>query len=298
VGPPCAVQPPTSTLRCPVRAHRPTPGTEAPWRPSESRGSAKPRRTSRRRCAGWTAQLPAQHCRLARRPDGSPTAPDGGVAVLRCEVKDRVGRPLEGVLIAALDGALAGTTTLTNTSGRFELTGAPAASVTVRVSRDGFRTRTQTLAWDTPASVQRSPVPVWLETVEPPIGLESGDYTLPRRGRPRGSCLDLYTPQVDALLAEGVWKCGGDLPRAAGAGLHGPDLDSAGLPPAEASAAPQPGDGALRDPARATTARRLGPDRDRDRRCGDHGALRRAHAGVLAPLPLLGHRSRGRRAHL
>lgn len=28
----------------------------------------------------------------------------------------------------------------------------------------------------------------------------------PRRGRPRGSCLDGFKPQVDALLAEGVWN--------------------------------------------------------------------------------------------
>lgn len=28
----------------------------------------------------------------------------------------------------------------------------------------------------------------------------------PRRGRPRGSCLDPFTPQVDALLVEGVWN--------------------------------------------------------------------------------------------
>ena len=108
----------------------------------------------------------------------SPTAPDDSVAVIRGEVRDRVGRPLEGALIAALDGPLAGTTAVTSASGRFELTGASEAPVTVRVSRDGFRTRTQALAPDATAGRQRLYVPVWLETVEPPIGLEPGDYTL------------------------------------------------------------------------------------------------------------------------
>lgn len=109
---------------------------------------------------------------------GSPTAPDDGVAVIRGEVTDRVGRPLEGALVAALDGRLAGNTVVTSASGRFELPGASGAPVTVRVSRDGFHTRTQALVPDSPDSRQRLYVPVWLETVQPPIGLEPGDYTL------------------------------------------------------------------------------------------------------------------------
>lgn len=109
----------------------------------------------------------------------SPTAPDDSVvAIIRGEVRDRVSRPVEGALITALDGVLAGTTAVTSDSGRFELSGASAAPVTVRVSRDGFRTHTQALAPQATAGRQRQYVPVWLDTVEPPIGLEPGNYTL------------------------------------------------------------------------------------------------------------------------
>jgi Carboxypeptidase regulatory-like domain len=109
---------------------------------------------------------------------GSPTEPDDSVAVIRGEVTDRVGRPVEGALVAALDGRLAGTTVVTSASGRFELTGASGAPVTVRVSRDGFRTRTQALVPEATGGRQMLYVPVWLETVQPPVGLEPGDYTL------------------------------------------------------------------------------------------------------------------------
>jgi hypothetical protein len=109
---------------------------------------------------------------------GSPTEPDDSVAVIRGEVTDRVGRPLEGAVIAALDGALAGTTVATTASGRFELTGAAGVPVTVRVSREGFRTHTHALVAEATVGRQRQYVPVWLETLEPPIGLEPGDYTL------------------------------------------------------------------------------------------------------------------------
>ena len=115
---------------------------------------------------------------LAAGCGGSPTEPDDSVAVIRGEVTDRVGRPVQGAQIAALDGPLAGTTAVTGTSGRFELTGATVASVTVRVSRDGFRTRTQVLVPEATGGRQRLYVPVWLETVEPAIGLEPGEYTL------------------------------------------------------------------------------------------------------------------------
>lgn len=109
----------------------------------------------------------------------SPTAPDDSVAaVIRGEVRDRVGGPVEGALITALDGALAGTTAVTSASGRFELSGGFAVPVTVRVSRDGFRTHTQALAPEPTAGRRREYVAVWLDTVEPPIGLEPGNYTL------------------------------------------------------------------------------------------------------------------------
>ena len=106
----------------------------------------------------------------------SPTAPDGGGTYLRFAVTDRVNRPLAGALVAVLDGPLAGTTKLTDDAGRFELTGTAVGTVTTRVSRDGFQTRTQALSWD-PQPRPFYP-PFWLDAVEPPIGLDPGDYTL------------------------------------------------------------------------------------------------------------------------
>ena len=104
------------------------------------------------------------------------TAPDGGGTYLRLTVTDRVNRPLARALIAVLDGPLAGTTKLTDDARRFELTGTAAGTVTIRVSRDGFQTRTHALSW----APRPRPVydPFWLDAVEPPIGLDPGDYTL------------------------------------------------------------------------------------------------------------------------
>ncbi|WP_257724531.1 carboxypeptidase-like regulatory domain-containing protein [Luteitalea pratensis] len=115
---------------------------------------------------------------LAANCDRSPTAPDGSGAQVRGIVMDRVGRPLGGALIAALDGPQAGTTHLTDETGKFELTGGPAGSVTVRVSRDGFTARTQVISWEPTNSSQRSYIPVWLDSLESPKGLEPGEYTL------------------------------------------------------------------------------------------------------------------------
>lgn len=93
-------------------------------------------------------------------------------------VTDGLGRPVAGALVAVLDGPLAGTTKLTDGAGRFELTGTAAAAVTLRVSRDGFQTRTQTLSRPPPTSDAPFRVHFWLDTLEPPIGLDPGAYTL------------------------------------------------------------------------------------------------------------------------
>ena len=110
----------------------------------------------------------------------SPTAPDvnPGVFHIRGSVSDTVGRPLPGARIAVLDGPLAGATTLTDAEGKFELTGTAAGTATLRVSRDGFQTKTQSVLWRTPTGGVGVDGFIRLDTLEPPIGLDPGDYTL------------------------------------------------------------------------------------------------------------------------
>ncbi len=107
-----------------------------------------------------------------------PTAPDAAETHLRIQVTDRIYRPLAGAEVTILDGALAGITRPTDDAGRFELTGKTAGTVTLRVGRDGFHTRTHTLSYERATSARPIYTPFWLDTVEPPIGLDPGDYTL------------------------------------------------------------------------------------------------------------------------
>ena len=122
------------------------------------------------------------------RPSPSPTAPDGNPGVssslpagqthIRGSVSDTVRRPLPGALVAVLDGPLAGTTKLTDAEGKFELTGTAAGTATLRVSLDGFQTKTQSVSWRTSTSGAGVDGFIQLDTLEPPIGLDPGDYTL------------------------------------------------------------------------------------------------------------------------
>jgi hypothetical protein len=107
----------------------------------------------------------------------SPTAPDGGGTHIKGLVMERIGRPLAGALITLLDGPLAGRTTLTDASGKFELTGRAAGVAMVRVSRDGFLSRTETLPWQPPGSTAGYAL-FWLDTIEPAIALDPGSYTM------------------------------------------------------------------------------------------------------------------------
>ena len=123
------------------------------------------------------------------RPSPSPIAPDvnpgltfprppAGQTHIRGSVSDTVRRPLPGALVAVLDGPLAGTTKLTDAEGKFELTGTAAGTATLRVSLDGFQTKTQSVSWRTSTSGAGVDGFIQLDTLEPPIGLDPGDYTL------------------------------------------------------------------------------------------------------------------------
>jgi hypothetical protein len=131
---------------------------------------------------GWVLIVFAVGC--GDRPSPSPTAPGGsssppaGQTHIRGSVSDTVRRPLPGALVAVLDGPLAGTTKLTDAEGKFELTGTAVGTATLRVSRDGFQTKTQSVSWRTPTSGVGVDGFIQLDTLEPPIGLGPGDYTL------------------------------------------------------------------------------------------------------------------------
>ena len=172
-----------AVIYCPLqwRAWLPHVGIDGPRR----RGGADPPRT-----ALAIGVLAASGCVLFAGGCGrerSPTAPDvnpgissppqSGQSHIRGSVSDTVRRPLAGALVAVLDGPLAGTTKLTP-AGRFELTGTAAGTVTLRASRDGFQTKTQPVLWQTSTSSATVDGFIQLDTLEPPIGLFPGDYTL------------------------------------------------------------------------------------------------------------------------
>ena len=93
-------------------------------------------------------------------------------------VMDKLSRRLAGAVVTILDGPLAGTTTRSDGSGRFEFKANSTGSVTLRASRDGFQPQTLTAKWDPLDWDTVIGWPFWLETLETPIGLEPGAYTL------------------------------------------------------------------------------------------------------------------------
>lgn len=137
--------------------------------------------------ATWGCLLFAAGC-------GSPTKPSSEQSmVIRGMVSDRTGNPLAGALVEILSGSRAGTMTRTDRSGKFELLNetAPALvarmseeQVTLRVSRNGFQSRTVQDGWSLDASYPpgypptgRSMRVIWLDN-GPTIDLEPGAYTL------------------------------------------------------------------------------------------------------------------------
>ena len=126
--------------------------------------------------ATWGCLLFAAGC-------GSPTKPSSEQSmVIRGMVSDRTGNPLAGALVEILSGSRAGTMTRTDRSGKFELLNetAPALvarmseeQVILRVSRNGFQSRTVEDGWSTGRSMRV----IWLDN-GPTIDLEPGAYTL------------------------------------------------------------------------------------------------------------------------
>ena len=136
------------------------------------------------------------------------------------------------------------------------------------------------------------------KTVQP--GAEA--RAAPRRGRGgrRGSQLDPYRPASIELLAEGVWNAVVILREIQALGYAGGDLDAARLHPRPSGRCGRAGRRCASRPSRAGSCRATGAiQRDADRRRRPSTVHFIVNTlGLLAPLPLLGTDSRGRRAHL
>ena len=137
--------------------------------------------------ATWGCVLVAAGC-------GSPTKPSSEQSmVIRGMVSDRTGNPLAGALVEILTGSRAGTKIRTDRLGKFELLAetAPALQarmaeeqVMLRVSHNGFQSRTVEDGWSSDASYPPgypltgdSVRVIWLDN-GPTIDLEPGAYTL------------------------------------------------------------------------------------------------------------------------
>ena len=113
-------------------------------------------------------------------PSSAPVAPSqpAGETHLRGLVIDRAGRRLQAADVTVIDGPFAGKRIVTDEAGSFELKGTAQGIVTLRASHDGFEARTQALTWQRASSPREIDAILWLESLEPPIRLDSGEYTL------------------------------------------------------------------------------------------------------------------------
>ncbi len=109
-------------------------------------------------------------CSETRPPTGPSPAPP---VVVSGSVYDSAFRPLGGVKVEALDGASAGTSTITNGVGGFVLFGTFDESVTFRASKEGYVAGTATL--------KRNSGGLWLSftltVVAAPVAI-AGEYTV------------------------------------------------------------------------------------------------------------------------
>ena len=91
-------------------------------------------------------------------------------------VEDSAYRPLTGVRVEVADGPQAGASAISTDHGRFEISGTSTGSVTLRATKDGFSTTTQSASWR-PAS-DGGLVTVILEPLGPSLDIEPGNYTI------------------------------------------------------------------------------------------------------------------------
>src|SRR5688572_28101583 len=108
----------------------------------------------------------------------SPTAPGSASQThIPGMVTDGVLRPLVGATVRVQDGPMAGTTVESNVSGRFELYSTLSGTVTLQVTREGFKASTHTARWQ--PMINGAIDVIRLDSLEAAAAqLDPGDYTL------------------------------------------------------------------------------------------------------------------------
>ena len=120
--------------------------------------------------ATWTSAVVATGC------GQSPTASSGAEEFVSVTVMDRIRRPIAGALVAVVNGSRAGMTQVTDASGVVQLRIPPDPPLIIRASKEGFQSKTETVSGQSVGGNPR--FYVWLDSSEPPVELEPGDYTL------------------------------------------------------------------------------------------------------------------------
>ena len=94
---------------------------------------------------------------------------------IRGFVQDSAFRPLTGVKVEIVDGQQAGASA-TSTDGIFEIPGTLTGAVTLRATKDGLATTTQSASWR--AAGDGSLVTIIMEPLGTSLQIEPGDYTI------------------------------------------------------------------------------------------------------------------------
>ena len=106
-------------------------------------------------------------------PTSTPVTLSGAtLAVLQGFVGNRLNSPLSGVAIEIADGPLAGATTLSDTSGKFAFSEPAPLPVTVRLRRDGYAAKSETVRLKWPS------YSFWLDELDQPFNFDLGNYIL------------------------------------------------------------------------------------------------------------------------
>lgn len=91
-------------------------------------------------------------------------------------VADSAFRPLAGVAVEVTDGPQAGLSAISAEDGAFEISGTSTGTLTLRTTKDGFMTTTQSGSWRPVTDHQL--VTVIMEPLGASLGLEPGNYTI------------------------------------------------------------------------------------------------------------------------
>ena len=113
---------------------------------------------------------------VAPAPTPSPTPPPNG-ELIQGSVSDTAFRPLAGTTVEVLDGPQAGTSTTSDATGHFSLTGTFDDTTRFRATKEGHAAATGTLRPTCARCDPRWWIQFTLEVLAPPVNM-AGDYTL------------------------------------------------------------------------------------------------------------------------